>query len=192
MEIDANLVQYPKASYPIVVTPSFITTDVSPPQEKKAPSLISLTLPGIVIDVNPSQSSNAIWSMIVTPDGIFMAFKLVQPANAILPIAVTPSGIVMLDNKPQCKNNPLLIDSTPLGILIEESLWHSPKAYEPIVVTLSGISKLVSCEQLRNASSSMLVIVSGRIIDFIRVQSLNMDSAMRVIPVKNWNSSNDL
>ena len=78
----------------MLVTPSWMKTEVSLVQFSNADLPISFTLPGIVIEVSAEQSLKVDTSIASIPLGIIMDLRL-QPENASNPMLVTLSGITI-------------------------------------------------------------------------------------------------
>ena len=69
------------------------------------------------------------------------------------------------------------------GSMTEDKLSHPPKALDPMLVTLLGISMELRLEQCANAFSLIDVMLSGRTTDFKLRHSSNTEGSIDVTPL---------
>ena len=91
-----------------------------------------------MISVNPVQSEKASSPIVVSVPGRLTVFKEVALLNALSGIVLTPSGTVMLSSASQPEKMLLPADSQLFGKLMLLRFVQFSKAYDPIVVILSG------------------------------------------------------
>ena len=93
--------------------------------------------------------------MLVTEFGIVIEAKTLQSRNAESPMLVSPNAIVTLQKiEPHCFATVAAVSVLPE---IEVNLLHLENAYDPMLVTLSGIVIEVKPLHPENASYSMLI-----------------------------------
>ena len=146
--------------------------------------------------VRPVQPENAESPMLVTLSGMTMLVRLLQPQNASSPMLDPPvittvfkdGGTYELLSEYELAPNiypkwvllvPLAVVPTKGNVILVKLLQFS-NASSPILVTLSGISMLVKLLQPENAESPMLVTPLPMVMLVRLLQPENAESPMLV------------